>query len=365
MQRRERRLVRRGLPFLLDVGFWGRTVGAALLALLVGCSGGDTKQGLGVAEGPAIVFTHDQPSEFDLLPGWRSELKSQVIAAFAVGCPLMTDHRFDRACAAVSRMRPGDENAARLFFVTYFRPVSRGTDYMTGYFEISVQGSRTQSSTYPIPVLAAPRNPQEFARPDIMAGALAGQRLEILYLKSEADLYFLQLQGAGRVTLPDGSIVRLSTAADNGRPRIPTEHLFGEAPGLRGDLSIPSIRAWAAEHPPEANGRIARDQTYVFLREHPELPKQYGPYGALTLPLLPLRSVAVDTSANPLGEMLWINTNRLDDPIRMPHLVIAQDTGALIQGPAKLDLFYGWGADAERLGGHEYAKTQVWALVPR
>jgi len=75
--------------------------------------------------------------------------------------------------------------------------------------------------------------------------------------------------------------------------------------------------------------------------------------------------VAVDTRTTPLGAMLWINTNRLDDLIRMPHLVIAQDTGPEIIGPARLDLFYGWGADAERFGGHEHAKVQVWGLIPR
>jgi len=352
MPRREKRSVLTGLLF-------------SSLLLLAACSGGDKTPPLGVPEGPAIVFTHDPTTEFDLLPGWRSELKSQVIAAFAVGCPLMIDHRYDRACADVTRVPPGDENAARLFLISNFRPISLGSDYLTGYFELGLKGSRTPDRRYSVPVLRAPANPQEFARPDIMAGALAGQGLEMLYLQSESDLYFLQLQGSGRIQLTDGTEVRLGTAASNMRPRIPVAHLFGEAPGLRGDLSIPAIRAWAAEHPPEANGRLARDQTYVFFRELTDLPPQYGPYGALTLPLLPLRSVAVDTRTTPLGAMLWINTNRLDDLIRMPHLVIAQDTGPEIIGPARLDLFYGWGADAERFGGHEHAKVQVWGLIPR
>jgi membrane-bound lytic murein transglycosylase A len=337
--------------------------GFALIALLGGCTA--KSDPVGVAEGPRIVFTHDPPSEFDLLPGWRTELKSTVVAAFAAGCPLIRDPRTTAACRAVNAVPAGNEDAARLFLIHYFRPQLLGTDYLTGYFELTVKGSLKRDRNFTVPVLAPPRYPNQYPRPDIMGGALDGQGLEILYLQSEADLYFLQLQGSGRVILPDGSMVRLGTAADNGQPRIPVEHLFGEAQIPNHDLSIPGIRAWAADHVPETNGRLARDQAYVFFRPLTDLPPQYGPYGAFTLPLLPMRSVAVDPSYTKLGTMLWIATNVAFDTVRMPHLVIAQDTGSLITGPARLDLFFGWGPDAERIGGHEHARAQVWALVPR
>ena len=340
--------------------------GLAGLAGLSACGKSPTDlSSVAEPQGPAIVFTHDPPSEFELLPGWRTEVKSKSLAAFAVGCPMMTDRRWDRACRDITRVPAGDENAARDFIRTHFRPVMLGADVLSGYFELTVRGSRTPDKTYTVPVLRAPRDPQQFARPEIFGGALAGQGLEILYLQSEADLYFLQLQGSGRVILPDGRLVRLGTAADNARPRIPTEHLFGEAQIPEHDLSIPGIRAWAATHAPETNGRLARDQTYVFFRETPELPLLYGPYGAFTLPLLPLRSVAVDTRTTPLGAMLWIDANNTFSPVRLPHLVVAQDTGASIAGPARLDMFYGWGAEAELAGGHQHSNAKVWALIPR
>jgi len=288
-----------------------------------------------------------------------------VIAAFAVGCPMIHDHRYDAACAAVSGVAAGNEDAARRFLIHYFRPQLLGTDYLTGYFELTVKGSRKRDGTYNVPVYAPPRYPNQYPRPDIMGGALEGQGLEIMYLQSEADLYFMQLQGSGRVILPDGSLVRLGTAANNGQARIPVEGLFGEAQIPNHDLSIPGIRAWAAGHVPETNGRLARDQAYVFFRELNDLPAQYGAYGAFGLPLLPMRSVAIDPSTTRLGAMLWIGTNVAFDIVRMPHLVIAHDTGDLIAGPARLDLFFGWGPDAERIGGHEHARAQVWALVPR
>ncbi len=337
-------------------------VGFALLALLAGCA---KEPEIGVPEGPRIVFTHDPASEFDLLPGWRTELKSSVVAAFAVGCTVMREPRFRPACNAVSGVAAGSEDAARLFLIHYFRPQLVGTDYLTGYFELTVKGSRRRDSTYNVPVYAPPRYPNRYPRPDIMGGALEGQGLEILYLQSEADLYFMQLQGSGRVVMPDGSLVRLGTAANNGQRRIPLEGLFGEAPIPGRDLSISGIRAWAADHVPQTNGRLARDQAYAFFRELPDLRPQYGAYGAFSLPLLPMRSVAIDPSYTLLGSMLWINTNKAFDTVRMPHLVIAHDTGALITGPARLDLFFGWGPDAERIGGHQNARVQVWTLVPR
>ena len=346
----------------------GTAVVLALLGALAACARRSDiaiSSPLSEPKGPDIVFTHDPPSEFELLPGWRTELKSKVLAAFAVGCPLMTDRRFDRACHDIQAVPAGDETAARDFLRTHFRPSFLGSDMLTGYFELTLRGSRTPDHGYTVPVLAAPRDPQAFARPDIMGGALAGQNLEIVYLRSEADLYFLQLQGSGRVILPDGRLIRLGTAADNGRPRIPPEHLFGEAQIPEHDLSIPGIRAWARDHVPETNGRLARDQTYVFMRELPGLAVEYGPYGAMTLPLLPLRSVAVDPRTTPLGAMLWIDANNTFAPVRLPHLVIAQDTGGLIQGKARLDMFYGWGPQAEAVGGHQHSNAKVWALVPR
>lgn len=339
----------------------------ALLGLLAACGGAaDRDQPLvSVPQGPRIVFTDDPRSEFDLLPGWRSELKSEVLAAFAVGCPMMRDRAYARACAAIGTVPAGDENAARRFLLDYFRPLMLGQDFLTGYFEIALEGSRTRDAVYTVPVLRAPAYPQQFSRAEVMGGALADQRLEIVWLKSEADLYFLQLQGSGRVTLADGSIVRLGTAADNGARRLPVEVLFGDAPIPGHDLSIPAIRAWAATAVPQANGRLARDAAYVYFRETPEIAPAYGPYGAFGLPLLPLRSVAVDTRKTPLGAMLWINSPGNFGPARLPHLVIAQDTGPLIQGPARVDLFFGAGPEAEQVGGHMHTRTQVWGLIPR
>ncbi len=344
-----------------------RFLSLALAGLLVSCGGGADQGSLSQEQlqGPRIVFTNDPPSEFDRLPGWRSELKSKVLAAFSVGCPGMTDKRYAKPCAAVAQVPAGDENAARLFLVQNFRPSLLGQDFMTGYFELDVKGSRVRTADYPVPVLRAPRDPQQYARPDIMGGALDGQGLEVLYLQSEVDLYFLQLQGSGRVTMTDGTLVRLGTAADNGQPRIPPQNLFGEAPIPNHDLSIPGIRAWAATHSPETNGRLARDQAYVYFHETPELPPIYGPYGAFGLPLLPMRSVAVDTATTPLGAMLWVNPIYYLGDTRLPHLVIAQDTGPLIKGPARIDLFFGWGPEAEQVGGHQHGKAQVWGLVPR
>lgn len=296
------------------------------------------------------------------LPGWQTEPVASMVPVFRAGCPRL-DQRFARACAMAAQVPPGDEAAARAFLDAAFRPVYQGGGTVSGYFEITVAGSRTPNTAFPIPVLRAPGDPRRFSRAEIELGALAGQRLELLFLHSRADLFFLQLQGSGRVRLPEGEI-RVGTAATNGRRQIDTADLFGDA-GIPGrDLSIPGIRAFLARNPGQED-RLLRDPSYVFFRETPGLSPYYGPLGEFGLPLVPRHSVAVDTGVIPLGALLWLDARSSATGAALPHLVIAHDTGPQIHGPARLDLFFGAGEAAEQEGGRQYGAGQVWQLVPR
>jgi membrane-bound lytic murein transglycosylase A len=286
-----------------------------------------------------------------------------MVPIFLAGCPRLPP-AYARACAAAAAVPPGDEAAAHAFLDAAFRPVSRGTDTVTGYFEITVAGRRVPGGEFVIPVLRAPRDPRRFSRGEIVAGALAGRDLEFLYLRSLADLFFLQLQGSGRVRLADGQEVRIGTQATNGRPQIDTAVLFGDA-GIPGrDLSIPGIRAWLAGHPAE-QARLLRDPSYVFFRETPGLSPAYGPLGASGLPLVPGHSVAVDPNVTPLGSLLWLDATGSASHRPLAHLVVAHDIGPQINGPARLDLFFGAGEAAEQQGGRQFGPGRVWALVPR
>ncbi len=345
------------------VGGARRFFSFALLGLMTACGGGSDPAPV-VHSAPPVVFTPRVVQSVAALPGWARETKSLVVAAFATGCDKL-DASFASACKAARAVFSGDERDAQRFLEENFNAVYLGANQVTGYFEVTVPGSLRPDGRFRIPVLRAPAAPDQFSRNEILSGALAGKGLELLYLQSEADLYFLQLQGSGRVELTDGRLVRLGTIANNHRPRTPVSALFGGA-GIPGnDLSIPGIRAWAAQHPTETSQRLARDQAYVFFRITPELSPQYGPYGAFGLPLLPIRSVAVDPRAVKLGSLLWLNATNAIDHTQLPRLVLAHDIGDLIEGAGRVDVFYGWGPKAEQDGGHENTQGALWALVPR
>lgn len=216
-----------------------------------------------------------------------------------------------------------------------------------------------------MPVLRTPPNPTQFSRSEILAGALSGRGQEIAYLRNEADLYWLHLQGSGRIVLPTGGMLYVGTANVNGRPQHSYTSMFGDLPVPGHDLSGPSVRAWGEAHPAEFKRYLAREAAYNFMRETPGGGPDVGPLGRFGRYLTPMLSVAVDPGATRLGSMLWINGSNPSSHRYLPHLVLAHDTGPAIVGVARLDLFYGAGGEAEQAGGHQYASGPVWGLLPK
>lgn len=337
--------------------------GLALLCVLSACATrGQTGPTL---QRPSLNLPAGPASAFDALPGWQSEPVLPGLREFAAGCQMITDAAFRGACAAIRRNPPTTEIAARDVLRANFRPVSLGSDRLTGYYEISVQGTRTPDSDHRVPVLRTPSNPSQFSRGEILAGALAGRRLEIAYLRNEADLYWLHLQGSGRIVLPTGATLHVGTANVNGRPHQSYTAMFGDLPVPGHDLSGPSVRAWGEAHPADFKKYLARETAYNFMRETPGGGPDVGPLGRFGRYLTPMLSVAADPQVTRLGSMLWIDGSNPGSHRFLPHLVIAQDTGPAIMGAARLDLFYGAGDEAEQAGGHQYAASPVWALMPK
>jgi membrane-bound lytic murein transglycosylase A len=195
----------------------------------------------------------------------------------------------------------------------------------------------TPSPAFPLPVLRRPANAQLYNRAEIFAGALAGRGLEMVWLRNAADLFFLQLQGSGRILLAEGGVLNVVSAGSNGRAPIATERLFGNAGLDNNDLS--GMR------------RLMIDPSYVFFSKGPAR-------GALGAPLAPLRSVAVDPRYIPLGRLLWVKAGALR------RIMVASDTGAPIHGAHRADIFFGAGAEAEDQGGRLYESGMAWQLVP-
>jgi membrane-bound lytic murein transglycosylase A len=199
-------------------------------------------------------------------------------------------------------------------------------------------------------------------RPGPAAAPLSGQ--ELLWVDDPVALFFLEIQGSGRVQLPDGRILAVSYADQNGHPYVAIGRKLVESGALKlEEATMPAIRAWLAAHPDQARTVLNSNPSYVFfmLRE----PDSSGPVGALNVPLVPERSIAVDPAFIPLGSPVWLDTALPGSETRpYRRLEFAQDTGGAIRGPARADLFLGFGRNAEELAGAMRSRGKLYVLLP-
>ena len=242
--------------------------------------------------------------------------------------------------------RPGHSvsaAAARGFFETWFQPYQIHDNgdpegLFTGYYEPVLNGSRQPSPRYPVPLHAAPPdlsridlgrfNPDlagysiygriegnqflpYYSRAEIEHGALVGRQLELLWVDDPIAKFFLQIQGSGQIRLDDGEVVRVGYASQNGHPyRAIGRDLIEIGALTREEVSLQTIRAWLQAHPADAPAMMARNGSYIFFREHPELGAADGPLGTEGVPLTAGRSLAVDRRFLPLGAPIWLDTTR-------------------------------------------------------
>jgi membrane-bound lytic murein transglycosylase A len=206
-----------------------------------------------------------------------------------------------------------------------------------------------------------------YPRADIEAGRAKTSGKEIAWVEDAVDLFFLQIQGSGRIRLPDGSTLRVGYADQNGHPYRSVGRVLVE----RGELtveqaSMAGIKQWVIRNPDRAAALLNENPSYVFFRELPTNPpgSPDGPLGALGVALSAGRSVAVDKTMIPLGTPLFLSTTHPGNGAPLQRLVIAQDTGGAIRGPIRIDLFWGFGEDAGREAGRMRQPGQVWMLWP-
>lgn len=382
------------------------TAPLAALLLLGGCTMSQSIDGV-VPE--AATFTG--------LPGWSADHLAEALPAMRRNCARLTtmpaDQRlgggtlaaaaagqaalWTQPCAALAHVADGDDAAARQYFEAWFTPhqLDDGSEasLFTGYYEPLVAGATARGGPYQVPLLARPddlirlpasqpsgrpvivrrlsdgRTVPYYTRAQIAAGALDDQDLAIVWLKSRTDLFFLQLQGSGRIVTPSGVMLRVTYDGQNGQPYVPVGRLLAERGQLApDDVSMQSIRGWLAAHPAQADALLDENPDYVFFRQLPQgasTGAMVGPPGALGVPLTPGRSIAVDRAVVPLGAPVFIAT---DDPLTHApwrRLTVAQDLGTDIIGAARADIFYGSGATAEAAAGHMHSGGSAWVLLPR
>jgi membrane-bound lytic murein transglycosylase A len=305
-------------------------------------------------------------------------------------------------CRIARSLELSDGVKAKAFFEENFLPlrISRlgeGEGFVTGYYEPVIEGSRTENEIYNIPVYrrpsnlfikgynqAAPSLPNKGAvyrkigrrklvpyydRAEIEDGKIEGRGLEIAYLKNQTDLLFAQIQGSARIELADGSIVRINYDAHNGYPYTPVGRILidrGIIP--REQMSMQKIREWMEQNPDGANELRRQNRSYIFFREV-NLADKDEPVGAQGVPLTAGRSIAVDKALHVYGTPFFIEgdlpieSERAKTPFR--RLMIAQDTGSAIVGPARADLYFGAGVEAGRVAGRLKNNARFVILIPR
>jgi membrane-bound lytic murein transglycosylase A len=349
---------------------------------------------------------------FDQIPGWTTDRQNETFAALQAECrrlailPADTTlggegmaftyggkaGHWSAACTAAAALQANDPEGAQRFYEIFFQPYKLGAPGLfTGYYEPEVPGSLTQDAAHQVPLLARPSDLVQllptsddpnamprvgrmvdgklqpyFSRVDIEAGAMGDAARPLLWLQDPVDLFFLQIQGAGRVRLPDGTVTRVSYDGKNGRDYTPIGRLLLQRNALAAqDISMQSIRAWLEAHPADAKGLMDENEDYVFFRILADTDVLAGPPGALGVNLVAGRSAAVDPHAIPLGAPIFVDTT---DPITgapLRRLLLAQDSGTDIKGPARTDIFFGFGAWAEQEAGRMHQTGTEYLLLPR
>jgi membrane-bound lytic murein transglycosylase A len=270
--------------------------------------------------------------------------------------------------------------------VSFFRDrfdwvrVGEGQAFATGYYEPEIHGSRTQAPGYEVPIYAKPADLVRctrpdggtgrgridetgtcvlyYTRPEIEAGALAGKGLEIGWAADPIELFFLQIQGSGRLLLPDGQVMRIGYADQNGREYVAIGRLLRERNILPpGGTNMDAIIAWMRSQPDGGKALMDENLSYIFFKEL----TGPGPLGALNVPVAGRATVAADPKFVPLGAPAFLSLDRPE----ASGLWVAQDTGGAIKGANRFDTFWGAGEWARRTAGGMSAKGKALILLPR
>lgn len=315
--------------------------------------------------GPATAEVTHRILSFEELSGWAEDDHEAALAAFLETCPDLTNAEWQPICALASRAP-----AARPFFELLFRPVLVGgeaTALFTGYFEPELEGSRVPTPRFRYPLYRLPRelSPGQtwFSRSEIETqGLLSGRGLEIAWVDDPVELFFLQIQGSGRIRMPDGNVVRVGYGGANGHPyRSIGAELVRRGVFSAHEVSASTIRAWVRSHPAEGEALLRTNPSYVFFREVSGVPAHRGPLGAMNRSITPLRTVAVDPAFTPLGAPVWVEKAGAR-PMR--RLMVAQDTGAAIKGAQRADIYFGTGDEAGQQAGEIKDPGRMVVLLP-
>lgn len=301
---------------------------------------------------------------FDDLDAWAEDDHAAALATFINTCGDMRDPDWRTLCR-IARTGPDP----RSFFEILFRPVLVGdgsAGLFTGYYEPELNGSRHRGGPYQYPLYRRPENGEagaQASREEIEEQELLSSRgLEIAWIDDPVDVFFLQVQGSGRIRLDDGTAIRVGYGGKNGHEyRSVGLELVRRGEFEPHQVSAGTIRDWVEQQGDEGLELLRHNPSYVFFRELRQLPWDRGPLGAMNRSITTLRSIAVDPAYVPLGAPVWIEKDG-HNPMR--RLMVAQDTGSAIKGAQRADIFYGTGDAAGRRAGAVKDPGRMVLLLP-
>lgn len=305
--------------------------------------------------------------DFDQLDGWDKDDHAAALAAFLVTCADLEDPDWRALCAVAQQQKP---ESAKAFFELLFRPVliRDGQDGLfTGYFEPELEGSRYPTARFRYPLYRMPQeartaNPWLTRRDILTSGVMQNRGLEIAWVDDPVELFFLQIQGSGRIRLPDGQMLRVGYGGSNGHPyRSIGVELVRRGTYDAHQVSAQVIRNWVRRNPQDGEALLMHNPSYVFFREVRRSSDSDGPLGAMNRPVTALRSIAVDPTYTPLGAPVWIEK---DGAGKMRRLMVAQDTGSAIKGAQRADIFFGTGDTAGMAAGQLRDPGRMLVLLP-
>jgi membrane-bound lytic murein transglycosylase A len=305
--------------------------------------------------------------DFESLDGWLDDDHLAALTSFLNTCDLIDQPDWKPICAVAADV-PKDDASARSFFELFSKPVVVGEPpaLFTGYFEPELDGSPTRSGRFQYPIYARPPELREgvayHTRSAIEGGAIAGRGLEIAWLDDPVDVYFLQVQGSGRIRMTDGSVVRVGYAGKNGHAyRSVGQEMVRRGTHTLDQVSAPEIANYVRSNPTAGSELLDTNPSYVFFRKIGTLNPEDGPIGAMGRSITTMRSVAIDPKFTPLGAPVWIEKDGRR-PIR--SLMVAQDTGGAIKGMQRADIFYGTGKGAGDAAGTVKDPGRMVLLLP-
>ncbi|HEX2556320.1 MAG TPA: MltA domain-containing protein [Microvirga sp.] len=365
------------------------------------------------ASAPAAGAMRLDRLAFAALPGWEADDHAAAFRAFRRTCAVASgegealrpakagDAALARVCRTALAMPEAPEpGAARRFFEAHFEPhavvPSGGSGFLTGYYEPEFRGSRAPTPEFRVPLLGRPDDlvtvPQGGTLPGLEPGLQAGRRTAgglvpypdraaiedgalgplarpVVHLAEPGEAFIIHVQGSARVRLPDGTAMRVAYAGRNGHPYTSIGRILVERGAIPlPEMSLERLMGWLKDHPGPARDLMRMNRSYIFFREAAELAPADGPIGGAGVPLTPGRSLAVDRSLWSYGLPVWLEGElplALDRTEPLRRLMIAQDTGSAIVGPARGDFFFGSGPEAGTRAGLLRHPVRFVVLLPK